>query len=182
MRFAIPIHRLILIPLAVAVLLSIRQGLAQEPAPFDPIAPVRNQDSFALTRLNSGVLPPDGLLSLTMGYRQSTTVLIFDDLLGRISMLDYFLKAEANLLPWMGLRAELPWRTWSDGQGWIPPSGSGLGDGSWQLTAGRSLLPGGSIHGAFFGGGNLPVGSEYGSGTVVLQDGVRIILECDPSQ
>jgi hypothetical protein len=135
-------------------------GLSQ-PAREVPLAPVdSHQDSFGLTRLNSGVLPSDGLLTVKLGGRQSSTVLLIDEFLNRIDHLDYFLGVEANLRPWLGLRAELPWRTWSGGEGWVPDSGGGLADGSWQLTSGRSFWSGSPIHGALFGGGNLPVGSE----------------------
>lgn len=120
----------------------------------------KHQDSFALTRLNSGVLPADGLVGLRLGGRQSSTVFLVDGFLERVSQMDYFLGLEANLRPWLGLRAELPWRTWSGGQGWVPASGGGLADGSWEMTSGTALWPGSPIHGAVFAGGNLPVGSD----------------------
>ena len=151
--------RFLSILLLMTAMLTMQSGLAQEAATLDGAALDRNQDSFALTRLNSGVLPADGLLSLKLGFRQSTTVLILGEFLQRISQVDYFLGAEANVLPWMGLRAELPWRTWTGGADWVPASGSGVADGNWQVTVGRSLWADGPIHGALFGGSNLPVGS-----------------------
>ncbi|MBU8870799.1 MAG: thrombospondin type 3 repeat-containing protein [Gemmatimonadales bacterium] len=165
MRFAKP--RLHLILLVLVSLLVPEPGLdlalAQEQEPSETHLPERIQDSFSLTRLNSGVMPPDGLLSLVAGCRQSSTVLIVDEFLGRISQLDYFLRAEANILTWMGFCAELNGRTWSGGKGLIPPTGYGLADGSWQITAGSPLWEGSPIHGALFGGSNLPVGeASYG--------------------
>ncbi len=160
MRF--PTLRFLLIPIALTTLLVFGQGpaWAQSPEALDDVQPLNHQDSVNLTRLTSGIMPPDGLLSVALGGRQSSTVFIFDEFLGRVNQLDYFLQAEASLLPWMALGAELPFRTWSNGQDWVPESGSGLADGSWQITLGRSLWLGGALHGSLFGGGNLPLGSE----------------------
>lgn len=128
--------------------------------PLERIEPSRYQDTFRLTRLNSAAMPPDGLCALTLGGRMGSTVLILDGLLERISQMDYFLRAEVDLFPWLAMEAELPWRTWSGGLDWVPASGSGPGDGHWQVQAGTAWWPGSPLHAAVFGGGSLPLGSE----------------------
>lgn len=139
---------------------------AEEPAglvldaPLERSEPSRYQDTFLLTRLNSAAMPPDGLLAVTLGGRMGSTVLILDDLLERIDQMDYFLRAEIDPWPWLALEAELPWRTYSGGRDWVPASGSGLGDGHWQVQLGSAWWPGSWLHAAVFGGGNLPLGSE----------------------
>jgi len=118
-----------------------------------------HQDSVRLNRLTSAVLPLDGLLSVRLQQHKYDTVYILDGFLERISQTDYSLSLEAGLLPWLHVWAEMPWRTWSEGSDWIPPTGSGWGDGRWQIVMGRSLA-GGRLHVAGLGGGNLPLGSS----------------------
>jgi hypothetical protein len=143
-------------------------ALAQpEVAPPPPLpepagsAPSNHQDSLRLTRLTSGVLPPDGLLTIGLGGRTLSTVypVTYGEttFLERVSQKDVFLILEAGLLTWLHVQAELPWRTWSNGADWIAPSGSGIADGTWQVTTGAALWPD-KLHLALFGGGNLPVG------------------------
>jgi len=142
-----------------------------------PVPPVRrelprHQDSLRLSRLTSGVMPPDGLVTVGLGIRNWTTVYLVNDgeadQLERVSMRDYYLLVEMSPWRWLQVNAEVPWRTWSDGKGWIPESGSGLGDGRWQLATGRTL-PGGKLSATIFGGGNLPVGdTAAGLGEGVL--------------
>lgn len=127
----------------------------------DPVGrvPTNHQDSSHLGRVTSAVIPADGLLGLELGGRTYSTVYQLGGFLERINQKDLFLRAEAGPLPWLQLAAEIPYRTWSDGLAWVPTSGSGLGDGVFQATAGRKLVRD-VLHGAFFGGGNLPLGSK----------------------
>jgi hypothetical protein len=129
------------------------QGAAAGDAPL----PERLQDSVRLVRLHSAVLPADGLLAWGLGARTCSTVHLIDGDRWRIQRKEVFLTGEWSPLPWLQAWAELPWRTWSEGAGWIPETGSGLGDGQWQIVAGRPLA-GGVLHLAAAGGGNLPVG------------------------
>lgn len=118
----------------------------------------RLQDSFRLLRLDSAVMPPDGLLAFGIGGRNGSTVYLIDGQLQQVNQFDFHLQAEVGLLPWLHAWAEVPWRTWSGGQGWIPPSGSGVGDGRWQIAVGRPVGTK-SLHFGVTGGGNLPIGS-----------------------
>jgi hypothetical protein len=130
-------------------------------APADPVgeAPSNHQDSVRLTTLTSGVMPPDGLWSIVLGGRNYSTVYLLDEFLHRVGQNDAFLQTEVTPLSWLNLWAELPWRMWSEGSDFIPESGSGLGDGRWQVTVGRPLKEG-FLHLALTGGGNIPVGDE----------------------
>lgn len=150
--------RHLIIPLAILLLMLAGGAGASE---YDPVGrvPSNYQDSSHLIRVTTAVIPPDGLLSVGLGYRTYGTVYQIDGLLERISQKDVALRIEAGPWTWLQVSAELPFRTWSEGTGWIPPSGSGLGDGSFQLTAGRSLFKR-ALYGAVFTGGNLPVGSS----------------------
>ena len=131
-----------------------------------PTAPSRHQDSLRLTRLTAGVMAPDGLLTVGLAGRTWSTVHLVpegsEEFLERVSLKEIAVLAEAALLPWLQVEAEVPWRTWSGGKGWIPATGSGLADGAWQVAAGRALWPG-RLHAVLFGGGNLPVG-DTGAG------------------
>lgn len=117
-----------------------------------------HQDSSFLGQSTSAVMPPDGLLSLELGLRNYSTVYQLDGLLKTIDQLDYFFRVEAGPRPWLQLALELPWRTWSGGQSWIPASGSGLGDGHWQ-----AVFPGpwqdSRFQAALYTGSNIPIGS-----------------------
>ncbi len=172
-------HRALLLILMMTVATAVSAQRA-EFAPARRSEPPRHQDSVLLTRLTSGVLPADGLLAVEWGVRQSSTVLILDDFLQRISQMDYFLRLEASPRPWLHLTAEAPWRTWSGGSDWVPASGSGLGDGHWQATTGVALWPGSPIHASVFGGGNLPLGSEVeglGEGVFSPEAGGALTLQ-----
>ncbi|MFT5232256.1 MAG: hypothetical protein ACI9UQ_000275 [Candidatus Krumholzibacteriia bacterium] len=132
------------------------------PAPVrEPVAkiPSEHQDSVRLTRVTSAVMPPDGLITIGLLGRRYSTVYILNDFLESISQQDYVLTMEAGLLPWLHLWAEAPWRTWSEGVDWVPATGSGWGDGKWQLLAARELVPN-ALHLALTGGGNIPMGSS----------------------
>lgn len=140
----------------------------------------RHQDSLRLTRLTSGVMPADGLLTVGLGTRGwNAAYLVNDgtaDQLERIALRDFFLLVEASPLRWLQLNLEVPWRTWSEGSGWIPVSGSGLGDGRWQVATGRTLVRE-RLHATVFGGGNLPVGAtEKGLGEGVYSPKVGAAL------
>lgn len=149
--------------LAVAFCLGTGAALGQDrPPPVrDPQGtdPVRHQDSVRLTRLTSAVMPADGLLSVGLRWHQYDSVFILDEFLHRINHTDISLGVEAGLFPWLHGWVEVPWRTWSGGLDWVPQTGSGLGDGQWQMVAGRKV-GGRLLHLAVTGGGNLPVGSS----------------------
>ncbi len=136
-------------------------GQDRPPPVRDPVGtdPSLHQDSVRLTRLTSAVMPPDGLLAVGLRGQQYSTVLILNEFLNRIDQADYSLSLEAGLLPWLHGWIEVPWRTWSGGQDWVPPTGSGLGDGSWQLVMGHGV-GGRTLHLALVGGGNLPIGDQ----------------------
>lgn len=120
-----------------------------------------HQDSVRLTWLTSGMMPPDGLLTFTLGGRNYSTVYFLDGLLERISQKDAFFQMEYSPVSWLNLWGEVPYRTWSGGSDWIPESGSGLADGRWQGTIGRSLVPD-MLYLSLNGGGNIPLGDEGG--------------------
>jgi len=122
-------------------------------------APAEHQDSLRLTRVTSAVLPPDGLLTIGLLVQKYDTVFILNELLDRINHLDYRLGLEAGLRPWLHVWADVPWRSWTDGKDWVPPTGSGVGDGRWQVVIGRPLAAG-TLHLALLGGGNIPLGSS----------------------
>jgi len=127
----------------------------------DPVGvdPSEHQDSVRLTRVTSAVMPPDGLLTVGLRGQQYDTVLILNDFLNLISSTDYSLAIEGGMLSWLHGWAEVPWRTWSGGLDWVPATGAGLGDGRWQLVAGRPV-GGRRFHLAMIGGGNIPIGSK----------------------
>jgi hypothetical protein len=122
-------------------------------------APSPHQDSLRLTRLTSGVMPPDGLISIGLGGRSYSTVHLLNGFLQRVSQKDAYLQTELALFRWLNVWAEVPWRTWSGGGDYIPESGSGLGDGTWQVSVGRALV-GPTVNLVLYGGGNLPVGDD----------------------
>jgi len=117
------------------------------------------QDSVRLSRVVSAKLPSAGLLTVGLSGHRGDTVYILDDFLGRVDHTDYRLDLEASLRSWLDVWATLPWRSWSRGRDWIPVTGSGLGDGRWQVVAGRSLW-GDNLYLALTGGGNIPVGDQ----------------------
>lgn len=121
--------------------------------------PSIQQDSQYLTELTSGVMSPDGLLSVGVNVRFHNTDYLVEDHLARVSQRDLILRVEAGPMTWLRTLVEIPWRSWSQGVGWMPASGSGLGDGRWQLTTGRALVPG-RLHLALAGGGNIPWGDK----------------------
>jgi hypothetical protein len=108
-------------------------------------------------------MAPDGLLTLGLAGRTWDSVHLVGgdgaEFLERVALKEIVLLAEATPLPWLQVAAEVPWRSWSDGTGWIPATGSGLADGDWQVAVGRALWPG-RVHAVLFGGGNLPVGDR----------------------
>ncbi len=133
----------------------------------------RLQDSLRLSRLTSGVMPPDGLLTLGLGTRTWNTVYLVDDEVGteqlrNLDLRDFYFLLEVVPRSWLHLSAQVPYRTWSGGTGWIPASGSGLGDGTWQLSTGLTFLEE-KLSGTLFGGGNIPVGdTDLGLGEGVF--------------
>ncbi len=130
--------------------------------------PARLQDSIRLVRLSAAADVPDGLLTLGLGGRTCSTVHLIDGDRYRVQRQEIFATAEWSPLPWLDAWAEVPWRTWSGGAGWVPTSGSGLGDGLWEVRLSRHLA-GGVLHGALSGGGNLPLGdAASGLGEGVL--------------
>jgi len=131
------------------------------PLSDDPVGvpPSNHQDSVRLTRLTSAVMPANGLWSVGLGGKNYNTVYLLDGFLHRVGQKDAFLQTELALWSWLNVWAEIPWRTWSEGTSYIPESGSGLGDGTWQVTVGRPLKRG-FLHAALIGGGNIPMGDE----------------------
>lgn len=139
---------------------------ARAAAALDRPEPESGRESLRLTRLTSGVLPADGLLTFGLGTRTCSTVYLVDGERQRVARREYFLSGEWSPLPFLQGWAELPWQTWSAGAGWIPEKGGALGDGTWQLAAGRSLA-GGALNVLALGGGNLPTvhrGAGLGEG------------------
>ncbi len=172
--------------LAAAALLAAAPAPAQTDRPpvEDPVgqAPSNHQDSMRLTRLTSGVLPPDGLLTVGLGGRTLSTVLPVTPsgttYLERVSQKDGFLVLEAGLRPWLFVTADMTWRSWSSLSSDLPADGSGLADGRWQVTVGRALVPD-LLHVSLFGGGNIPVGSTdkgLGEGVFSPRAGAALTL------
>jgi hypothetical protein len=160
-------------PFLLLLLLAVSSGMAsgQDPVPgagpervrieANPTGrdPGNHQDSSFLGHAHSAVMPADGLLTVGLGYRTYSSVYRVGSFPERISQSDLFLRLESGPLPWLQVMAEVPYRSWSDGSGWIPGSGSGLADGRFRVLTGRPLL-GGGLNAALFAGGNLPLGSE----------------------
>lgn len=155
MRFLFPAILTFCLSLSAAAQTEMRQSSV------DPVGvpPSNHQDSVRLTRLTSAVMPADGLWSVGLGGKTYNTVYLLDGFLNRVSQKDAFLQTELAMWSWLNVWAEVPWRTWSEGTSYIPESGSGLGDGSWQVTIGHPLKRG-FLHAALIGGGNIPVGDE----------------------
>lgn len=138
--------------------LAVSPSLELTPS-VSPVSPSQLQDSVLLSRATSAVMPPDGLVALSLGGRLSDPIYLIDGYLKNLTILDYFLRVEAGLTPWLHTMVEVPFRSWSGGEGWIPDSGSGLGDVSWQLTSGRTL-GWKRLHGGLSLAGNIPTGGE----------------------
>ena len=140
---------------------AMAQSELQPPPSDDPVGvPLSNhQDSVRLTRVTSAVMPANGLWSVGVGGRTYNTVHLLDGLLYRVNQKDAFLQTELAMWSWLNVWAEVPWRTWTEGVSHIPETGSGLGDGSWQVTLGHPVRDG-FLHAALIGGGNIPVGDE----------------------
>lgn len=159
--------------LGLACLLVVGEARAAVSLDGSPALP-RLQDSLRLGGVTSAALPPDGLLAFGLGTRTGSTNYLVDGWRQRVQQRDVMFQAEWSPLPWLQAWAEVPWRRWSNGEGWIASSGSGLGDGAWQVVAGRALA-GRSLHVAVTGGGNLPVGKRsegLGEGVYSPQAGV----------
>ncbi len=125
----------------------------------EPVTPSPLQDSVLLNRTTSAVMPSDGLLSVSLGARKADPIYTIEGQLERLSQWDYYLRLEAGLTPWLHTMVEVPYRTWSGGSFWIPETGSGLGDISWQITSGHTLgLK--RFHGGISLAGNVPTGGE----------------------
>ncbi len=149
---------------AVMLVFFVTGALAQpEAAPVvsEPVGvpPSRHQDSSRLTWISSAVVPADGLWSVGLGAKTYSTVYLIDGFLNRVDQGDVFLQTEWTVWSWLNIWGELPWRRWSEGTGYILPSGSGLSDGSWLVTIGQPVKEG-LFHVALTGGGNIPVGDE----------------------
>ncbi len=150
--------------LAAAWTLAAAPALAADPAADTPDSAVvrrelsQHQDSGRLTRLDSAVTPPDGLLAVGLGWRTVGAVHLLDGQLERIPATDFFLQTELTPVPGVNAWAEVPWRRWSGGVAEVPPTGSGLGDGAWRVSVALPWLPE-RFALAAVGGGNIPLGS-----------------------
>jgi len=116
------------------------------------------QDALMLGQAFSAASRPDGLLTLGLGVRSLTTVYHIGDQLYRVGGKDLVLQGEWDPFSFLAVGAELPWRTWSGGSGWLDASGGGLGDGQWRAVVNHGFW-GGRINLAAAGGGNIPSGS-----------------------
>ncbi len=126
------------------------------------------QDALVLGRTFSAVPQPDGLVTVGLGFRTLTTPYKLRGQLQRISIKDLLLLAEVDPFPWLAISAEIPRHSWSGGESWLEPTGSGFGDGTWQAASSRNLW-GQWLYGAVGFGGNLPVGdAEQGMGEGVF--------------
>ena len=91
---------------------------------------LRNQERSArLHRVVSGLLPPDGLLSVGVTGDLFATFHGPADLRYPIDFRTATLGLEYGPWPWLNLRFSQPYRTWSGGRDDLPASGSGLADG-----------------------------------------------------
>ncbi len=125
----------------------------------DALPTAGHQDALVLGRTFSAVPQADGLITVGLGMRTLTTVYKLGGQLERIPIKDVFLLTELDLFPWLSVSAEIPRHSWSGGRSWLEPSGSGVGDGTWQAASGHTLL-GQWLYGAVGFGGNLPLGDE----------------------
>lgn len=150
-------HRLAAL-LVIALSGAVSAGVASGDVGGSPV-PSPLQDSLRRGRLTSAAMPPDGLLAFGLGARTCSTVYLIDGYRVGVSRREYLLQGEWSPLTWLQAWAEVPWRTWSGGAGWLPESGSGFGDGSWQVVLGRPVA-GDRLHLAALGGGNLPTGNR----------------------
>nr|MEE4269448.1 thrombospondin type 3 repeat-containing protein [Candidatus Krumholzibacteria bacterium] len=160
--------RTFFLPLCLLVSLTATPLSGQDAVPENAPPPVPvmagripdiHQDSSRLGRVTSAIAPADGLVTVEVAGRLYSTVDKIDGFLERISQKDLVLRVEAGPWPWLHTTVEVPYRTWSDGKGWIPASGSGLGDGFFQLSHGRPVW-GDHLHAGLYGGGNIPWGSK----------------------
>ena len=155
-------------------------GQDRPPPVREPVPRIlsEHQDSVRLTRITSAALPPDGLFSLGLQMHKYETVFILNEFLNRIEHRDYSLTLEAGPLPWLHGWVDVPWRSWSGGVDWVPPTGSGLGDGHWEVVAGRALDHD-KFHVALVGGGNIPIGDSalgLGEGTFSPRLGAALTM------
>jgi hypothetical protein len=116
--------------------------------------------------MTSAVLPPDGLLRLSLGTRFYGITFRRGEELRETDIREVFLRLEYGLLPGLDLAARLPFRTWEGGPEPFPPSGSGLGDGQVFLRLGlprfTSFLAGALWAGAALQTGNSKEGLTEG--------------------
>lgn len=90
---------------------------------------LRNQERSArLYRAVSGLLPPDGLLSVGLAGDLYGAYYGDADFPYLIDFRKTYLDLEYGIAPWLNFRARQSYRTWSGGRDAIPASGSGLGD------------------------------------------------------
>ncbi len=127
MKFFAPALLMLFLAVPAAGQSGEQTSLAADPV---GVTPSNHQDSARLTHLSSAVMPADGLWSVGVGGRTYSTVYLIDGFLNRVSQKDVFHQTEIALFPWLNVWGEVPWRMWADGAGFIPASGSGLGDGN----------------------------------------------------
>ena len=91
---------------------------------------LRNQERSArLNRVVTGLLPPDGLLSVGVAGDFFSTSHGPSDLRYPVDFRTLRLDLEYGLRPWLNLRLAQSYRSWSGGRNDLPAEGSGLADG-----------------------------------------------------
>ncbi|MBU0742000.1 thrombospondin type 3 repeat-containing protein [bacterium] len=121
---------------------------------------LRNQERSArLNRVVSGLLPPDGLLAVGVAGGFFAAYHGPADLRYPIGFRTAGLELEYGPWPWLNLRLDQPYRTWSGGRDDLPASGSGLADGGAGLLVSLPM-PSRGLGLAFDARTTLPTGNE----------------------
>ncbi len=117
------------------------------------------QESMLLRRVVSAFPPADGLLRVSAGVRLFSLERLQPRQVQQVDHRDWFLETEYSPLPFLHLLGRLPYRTWTGGEGEVPPTGSGLGDLQ-ALAAVPLPTPAGWLGLVAAGGASLPTGDE----------------------
>lgn len=153
--------------LVLAVLIGFCGGVGTAGATDEPAATteiqrvvlIELQDSSALYRIHTGLLPADGILRTALGLRRYGTWYELNNNRYKIDGNDILLELEYGLLPMLHLRAAVPYRTWSGGVDPFPATGGNLGDG-WVWLALGLPSPGSFLGWSVWGGSSLPTGNQ----------------------